>query len=145
MKIVTTLAVVMLSPLSGSAQEVPSPPVHIDTNEMAWEPSNPEGFPKGRTRKLLHLNEINGVGAGLMRHPKGYIEPVHYHTTAGHYIYMLEGRMRFEGVEAKAGDFFYTPPYHAHGPLEMLEETVFLLWTDGPLDVHLGAPPEQVE
>lgn len=58
-----------------------------------------------------------------MRHPKGYIEPVHYHTTAGHYIYMLEGRMRFEGVEAKADDFVYTLPYHAHGPLEMLEET----------------------
>jgi quercetin dioxygenase-like cupin family protein len=133
------LAAILSSPAPGLAQMNEARPVHLDTKEMNWEPSDPEGFPKGRTRKLLHMHETNNSSAALIRHPKGYLEPVHYHTTAGHSIYVLQGRMRFEGVEATGGDFFYTPRNYAHGPLEMLEETVFLIWSDGPLDVHLGA------
>lgn len=139
------LAAILSLPAPGIAQTNEAPPVHLDTKETNWEPSDPEGFPKGRTRKLLHMNETNNSGAALIRHPKGYLEPVHYHTTAGHSIYVLEGQMRFEGVEATKGDFFYTPRNYAHGPLEMLEETVFLLWTDGPLDVHFGTPEDSQE
>jgi hypothetical protein len=35
------------------------------------------------------------------------------------------------------------PAYAAHGPLISLEDTVFLIWTEGPLDLVLGEPPNE--
>jgi quercetin dioxygenase-like cupin family protein len=72
-----------------------------------------------------------------LRFPAGYVEPRHYHTTAGHSIYVLSGRINFAGIEAPAGDFFYTPPNVVHD-LVALEESEILIWSDGPLDFHLS-------
>ncbi|HET6603808.1 MAG TPA: hypothetical protein VFG21_06270 [Xanthomonadaceae bacterium] len=111
--------------------------IHLDTEAMDWEPSSVPGFPEGAWRKLLHSNPENGAGAVLRRHPKGYVEPRHWHSTANHGVYMLSGRVRIGETVAGPGHFFYAPAGHVHGPIEALEDVEFLLWTDGPLDLHL--------
>lgn len=113
----------------------------IDTGEMAWERSDTPGFPEGATWKPLKIGQESGIGAGLRRHPQGYVEPRHYHTTAAHSIYVLEGRLDVGGVDAGPGHFFHFPAYTAHGPLVSLEDSVFMIWTEGPLDLELGDPP----
>lgn len=92
-------------------------------------------------RKLLKIDQETGIGAALRWHPEGYVEPRHYHTTAAHSIYVLEGKLDVGGVEAGPGHFFHFPAYTAHGPLVALEDAVFLIWSEGPLDLELGDPP----
>lgn len=113
----------------------------IDTGKMTWERSDPPGFPEGAERKLLKVDQETGIGAALRRHPEGYVEPRHYHTTAAHSIYVREGRLEDDGVEAGPGHFFHFPAYAAHGPLVSLEDSIFLFWTEGPLDIEFGDPP----
>lgn len=115
----------------------------VDTGEMSWESSEMPGFPEGAMRKLLKIDEETGIGAALRRHPEGYVEPRHYHTTAAHSIYVLEGRLDVGGVEVGPGHFFHFPPNVAHGPLVSLEDAVFLIWSEGPLDIHFGDPPDR--
>lgn len=114
-----------------------------NTGEMTWEPADAPGFPEGATRKLLKVDQETGVASALRRHPEGYVEPRHYHTTAAHSIYVLEGRLDVGGVEAGPGHFFHFPAYAAHGPLVSLEDSVFLIWTEGPLDLEFGDPPNE--
>ena len=113
----------------------------IDTGAMTWERADTPGFPEGAMRKLLKIDQETGIGAALRWHPEGYVEPRHYHTTAAHSIYVLEGRLDVGGVEAGPEHFFHFPAYTAHGPLVALEDSVFLIWTEGPLDLELGDPP----
>lgn len=113
----------------------------LDTRAMTWERTDTPGFPEGAMRKLLSIDRKTGIGAALRRHPKGYVEPRHYHTTAAHAIYVLEGKLDMGGVEAGPGHFFHFPVNAAHGPLVALEDSVFLIWTEGPLDIELGDPP----
>lgn len=122
------------------------PPVHLETETMPWEPAKEiPGFPTGRLRKFLQLNDVTGAGAAIIKHPAGFIEPQHYHTTGAHSIYVLEGRMKFGEIPARAGDFIFTPAWQAHGPIEMLEETIFLIWSDGPLDINFGTPEASLD
>ncbi len=114
----------------------------IDTKAMGWEIADTPGFPEGAMRKLLKIDRETGIGTALRWHPEGYVEPRHYHTTSAHSIYVLEGRLDVGGVEAGPGHFFHFPAYAAHGPLIALEDSVFLIWTEGPLDVRLGDPPD---
>lgn len=113
----------------------------IDTEEITWERADTPGFPEGATRKLLRIDQETGIGAALRWHPEGYVEPRHYHTTAAHSIYVLEGRLDVGGVEAGPGHFFHFSAYTAHGPLVAMEDSAFLIWTEGPLDLELGDPP----
>jgi hypothetical protein len=115
----------------------------IDTGAMTWERADTDtpGFPDGAMRKLLKIDQETGIGAALRWHPEGYVEPRHYHTTAAHSIYVLEGKLDVGGVEAGPGHFFHFPAYTAHGPLVALEDVVFLIWSEGPLDLELGDPP----
>lgn len=133
--------------IAGPASAVESPAgraaaVQLDTATVDWQPSNAPGFPEGALRKLLHRNPDNGAGAILRRHPKGYVEPRHYHSSANHGVYILSGTVRYEDTVAGPGHFFYAPAGHRHGPIEALEDVEFLLWTDGPLDLHIVTADE---
>lgn len=113
----------------------------IDTGAMIWERSDAPGFPEGAMRRLLKIDQETGVGTAMRRHPRGYVEPRHYHTTAAHSIFVLEGRLEVGGVKAGPGHFFHFPANAAHGPMVSLEDAVFLIWSEGPLDVKFGDPP----
>ena len=56
--------------------------------------------------------------------------------------------MRIGDLVAGPGYFFHAPAGSPHGPIEALDDIEFLLWTDGPLDLHIvdaraaGVPAE---
>ena len=111
-----------------------------DTAEVPWQKISRPGFPDGQEIKPLHVNKQTGGKASILKFPKGFIEPRHYHTTGGHSAYILKGKMKMGDKVYGAGNFFYFPADVAHGPNEALEEVEALVWTDGPLDTHLGEP-----
>ncbi|WP_286828985.1 MULTISPECIES: cupin domain-containing protein [Kordiimonas] len=115
--------------------------VHVDAAAKAWDKITGTPFPDGLERKRLHANKATGGGAGILKFPEGYIEPRHYHTTAGHSVYILKGSLKIGGETYGPGNFFYAPKNVAHGPNEALEETEILIWSDGPLDLHMGDLP----
>lgn len=111
--------------------------IHVASMEIDWVPINQPDFPEGLMAKRLHNNSFTNGGASLLKFPIGFAEPRHFHTTAGHSIYVLSGRINFSGVEAIPGHFFYTPPNVIH-ELIALEASEVLIWSDGPLDFHLS-------
>lgn len=115
--------------------------VHVDAGALAWDKIIGTPFPDGLERKRLHANKATGGGAAVLKFPVGYIEPRHYHTTAGHSVYILKGSLKIGGETYGPGNFFYAPRDVAHGPNEALEETEILIWSDGPLDLHMGDLP----
>ena len=123
-------------------------PIALDTHQLEWESSSAPGFPEGAMRKIMHRNPESGAAALLRSHPKGYVEPRHYHSTAAHSVYLLKGRVRIGDLVAGPGYFFHAPAGSPHGPIEALDDIEFLLWTDGPLDLHIvdaraaGVPAE---
>ena len=62
----------------------------VNADGLKWEPMNPPGVPKGLTQKLLHENKQNQLMSSIVRFPKGYREPRHYHKTCGHSMYILQ-------------------------------------------------------
>lgn len=110
---------------------------HVAGPELAWEPVEQPAFPEGLEVRRLHRNPRIDGGSSVLRFPAGYAEPRHFHTTAGHSIYVLRGRINYTGIEAAEGHFFYTPPNVVHD-LVALEESEILIWSDGPLDLHLS-------
>lgn len=137
-----TLAVAVVCAATSMPERALAQITAVNTGAMTWERSDAPGLPEGAMRKLLKLDQDTGVGAALRWHPEGYVEPRHYHTTAAHSIYLLEGTLNVGGVEAGPGHFFHFPAYTAHGPLVALEDAVFLIWSEGPLDLELGDPPK---
>jgi hypothetical protein len=85
-------------------------------------------------QKLLHNNPANKVQSAIVRFPKGFREPRHYHTTCGHSIYILKGRIRSPEGLLTPGTFTYAAVTERHGPFVAEEETEFLFYTDGPFD-----------
>lgn len=109
----------------------------VASMEIDWIPINQPDFPEGLMAKRLHSNSFTNGGASLLKFPSGFAEPRHFHTTAGHSIYVLKGRINFSGIEAIPGHFIYTPPNVIH-ELIALEPSEVLIWSDGPLDFHLS-------
>jgi quercetin dioxygenase-like cupin family protein len=136
MKAFAALALlVTLSLALTSGQEKRS--VQVMARDIQWTPVSLPGVPAGIQQKLLHNNTASKVQSALVRFPKGFREPRHYHTTCGHSIYILKGRIRSpEGVLAP-GTFTYAAVNERHGPFVAEEETEFLFYTDGPFDYFI--------
>jgi quercetin dioxygenase-like cupin family protein len=111
--------------------------LHLHTGQIPWRAVNNPNFPQGLQEKLLHQNSEKQTSVAMVKFPKGYLEPRHFHTTAGHYGYMLSGKMISDGMEVGPGDFLYFPANVEHGPNLALTEVELLRWSDGPLDLHL--------
>ena len=133
MKPFAVLAVFLLALASGQERRS----VLINAADVSWTPVNLPGVPAGIQQKLLHNNAANKVQSALVRFPKGFREPRHYHTTCGHSIYILKGRMRSPEGVLTPGTFTYAAVNERHGPLVAEEETEFLFYTDGPFDYFI--------
>ena len=94
----------------------------------------PPGVPKGLEQRLLHDNKENQLVSAIVKFPKGFREPRHYHTTCGHSLYILEGRLQSPEGDLVPGMFVYSAVNERHGPFTALEETELLFYTDGPFD-----------
>jgi len=87
-----SLALVALVLLSAPAAERKS--FTVQSSQIAWQAMHIPGFPDGLQQRLLHDNKDNKLLSAIVKYPKGYHEPRHYHTTCGHSIYVLKGRIR---------------------------------------------------
>lgn len=104
------------------------------TQTLQWTAIQPPGAPPGLMQKLLHDHKDKNTMTALVKFPKGYREPRHYHTTCGHSIYVLKGRLQSPEGPALPGMFFYAAPHERHGPYTAEQETEILFFTDGPFD-----------
>ena len=111
--------------------------VLVKASQVQWTPVHLPGVPDGIQQRLLHDNAANKVQSAIVRFPKGFREPRHYHTTCGHSIYILKGRMRSPEGVLTPGTFTYAAVNERHGPLVAEEETEFLFYTDGPFDYFI--------
>lgn len=137
MKPFAVLAVFLLALASG--QEKRS--VLTRAADVSWTAVNLPGVPAGIQQKLLHNNTANKVQSALVRMPKGFREPRHYHTTCGHSIYILKGRIRTPEGVLTPGTFTYAAVNERHGPLVAEKDTEFLFYTDGPFDYFIDDKP----
>ena len=130
-----SLALAALILLSAPAAERKS--FTVQSMNIAWQPMHIPGFPEGLQQRLLHDNKDNKLMSALVKYPKGFHEPRHYHTTCGHTIYVLKGRIRTPNGDLVPGSFTYDAPNERHGPLIAVEESEILFYTDGPFDMHI--------
>ena len=136
MKAFSALALlVTLSLALISGQEKRS--VQVMVRDVQWTPVSLPGVPAGIQQKLLHNNTASKVQSALVRFPKGFREPRHYHTTCGQSIYILKGRIRSPEGVLTPGTFSYAAVNERHGPFVAEEETEFLFYTDGPFDYFI--------
>jgi quercetin dioxygenase-like cupin family protein len=112
--------------------------VQVDTAQLPWKPVEIPGVPKGMVHRLLHENKQAKNMTAVFRFPKGFVDPKHYHTTGGHSLYILKGKLETPDGVLTPGMFLYSAVNEPHGPLKAVEETDMLLFTDGPLDYHLA-------
>ncbi len=103
-------------------------------SDVTWESMQPPGVPKGLEQRVLHDNKENQLISAIVKFPKGFREPRHYHTTCGHSLYILKGRLRSPEGNLTPGMFIYSAVNERHGPFTALEETELLFYTDGPFD-----------
>ena len=103
-------------------------------SDVTWESMQPPGVPKGLEQRLWHDNKENQLVSAIVKFPKGFREPRHYHTTCGHSLYILKGRLQSPEGDLVPGMFVYSAVNERHGPFTALEETELLFYTDGPFD-----------
>jgi anti-sigma factor ChrR (cupin superfamily) len=109
----------------------------VQSSQIAWQAMHIPGFPEGLQQRLLHDNKDNKLMSALVKYPKGFHEPRHYHTTCGHTIYVLKGRIRTPNGDLTPGSFTYDAVNERHGPLIAVEDSEILFYTDGPFDMHI--------
>jgi hypothetical protein len=131
----TIITLVGLALLSAPAAERKSFTIHA--SKIAWQAMHIPGFPEGLEQRQLHDNKDNKLLSAIVKYPKGFHEPRHYHTTCGHSIYILKGRLQTPEGDLTPGTFTYAAVNERHGPMVALEETEIYFYTDGPFDMHI--------
>ena len=106
----------------------------VQSSTIPWKAMDLPGVPKGLEQKVLHDHKAKSLMSALVKFPKGFREPRHYHTTCGHSMYILKGRLRSPEGELTPGMFIYAAVNERHGPFTAVEETEFIFYTDGPFD-----------
>lgn len=105
-----------------------------ESSKVPWVAMTLPGVPAGLQQQLFHDNKDTKLLSAKVRFPKGFREPRHYHTTCGHSMYILKGRLKSPERVLTPGMFIYAAPNERHGPFVAEEETEFLFYTDGPFD-----------
>ena len=106
----------------------------VQASHIAWESMELPGVTKGLERRLLHDHKEKQLLSAIVKFPKGFREPRHYHTTCGHSLYILKGRLKSPEGDLTPGMFVYSAVNERHGPFTALEETELLFYTNGPFD-----------
>jgi len=137
------LAVAALAVFSTPAQSPRQKSFSLQTQKLSWTPMPIQVIPPGLQQKLLHEHKEKSTMTALVRFPAGYREPRHYHTTCGHSLYVLRGRLESPEGPLAAGMFVYSAPHERHGPFLAREETELLFFTDGPFDFFVDDPESE--
>ena len=132
MKKFITLAVLLAWVRLAGAEETKS--FRLRSSSLPWQAMELPGVPKGLQQRVLHDQKDKKLISAIVKFPKGYREPRHYHTTCGHSLYILKGRLRSPEGDLTPGMFIYSAINERHGPFTAMEETELLFYTDGPFD-----------
>jgi quercetin dioxygenase-like cupin family protein len=109
--------------------------VRLQSSKLEWKPvTGVAGLPEGLQQKPLHAENGGPSSSALIRYPKGYREPRHYHKGCTHTIYVLRGRLQTPEGDMTPGTFLYSAKGERHGPIVALEESEILFHTQGPFD-----------
>jgi len=108
--------------------------IQRQVSSLGWEPVALAAIPKGLEQKALYSDPAGNSSAAIIRYPKGYREPRHYHATCTHTIYILRGRLKSPDGELGPGTFVFSAKNERHGPFVALEQTETLFQTHGPFD-----------
>lgn len=119
---------------SSVPQEMPAATLRR-LSELAWQPLKSDFFPPGLQVKSLYEDKAKNTSLSVVRYPKGYHEPRHYHKGCGHWLYFLSGRLKDDKVVYAPGTFVYAPPLNVHGPFTADLQSDVLFFVDGPFDV----------
>jgi quercetin dioxygenase-like cupin family protein len=106
----------------------------IHASKVEWKPAEIAGVAPGLMVRELQSNPANHTSSAVVRYPKGFFEPRHYHTKCSHIIYVLRGRLKSPEGEMTAGTLAYAAVTEPHGPFTAVEETEILFHVDGPFD-----------
>lgn len=117
-----------------AASEMP-PATLRRLKEMTWQPLQSDFFPPGLKVKALYEDKAKNTSLSVVRYPKGYHEPRHFHKGCGHWIYYLNGKITDATQAYTPGTFVYVPALNVHGPFTAEEESDVLFFVDGPFDV----------
>ncbi|HYZ85399.1 MAG TPA: cupin domain-containing protein [Bryobacteraceae bacterium] len=131
------LLAVALAVLGAAA---PRESVQLETGKLMWTRVDVAGLPKGLKSKSLHNDPKGPSSSALIRYPRGYREPRHYHETCTHTIYVLKGRLKTPDGELTPGTFLFSAKGERHGPIVALEESEILFHTQGPFDFLVDDP-----
>lgn len=128
-------------PQAGAGTERPMviPP---DQTDLKWQPCDP--LPEGCEFALVHVDPAKGSSHILVRAPKGYVFPAHWHTYA-EYFGWFEGKGSIvdEGgnvMSLTPGAYKYMPSYTIHWAV-CDEPCLFLIYRPRPADMYF--PPEE--
>lgn len=95
----------------GLAQTIaPADLITVRADQGAWHELAP-----GVHRKDLHEDPVGGTRSFLLRFAAGARLDAHDHA-GDEYCMMLEGDVRFDDLELRAGDFHLAPRGTPHGP-----------------------------
>ena len=130
----TKIAVLVAVSMVLAAQKGQQKSFLLRTDTLKWTPMPITVIPPGLEQKLLHDHKEKSAMTALVRFPKGYREPRHYHTTCGHSLLILKGRLLSPDGPLTPGMFLYSAPHERHGPFLAEQETELLFFTDGPFD-----------
>lgn len=126
--------------------------IYIKYDDLKWDKLIPELGDKSAEISIIHVNPKTGATQLMIRCPKNYHAPKHWHTANethydvyGHFIMRdQEGRV----ADLSPGSFNYMPSKMVHEGWSKAEEGNLLFITvDGPWDINFidGTPtPQQV-
>ena len=116
-------------------------PVFQNFSDLTWEKTNPEEGDNSPEVAILHVNPITKASELLIRTPKNYHVPKHWHT-ANETLTVIRGTfvMAHEGsdkrVELNVGSYAYMPAKMVHEGWTKSEEAMYLVTVDGAFDIN---------
>lgn len=121
--------------------------IYLKYPDFKWEKLNPELGELSAEISILHVNPKSGATQFLLRLPKNYHVPKHWHT-ANETHYSVYGHFLMRDHDGQVADlspgsFNYMPSKMNHeGWTNPKEGTLLYVTLDGPFDIHyIDGPP----
>ncbi len=138
-------------PAGAQTSAVPfhDPAAHFDKyQDMKWEKLVPAEGDRSPEITMLHVDPVTGASQLMIRSPKNYHAPRHWHTAnETHLVVSGTFIMRHDGGEKEAlgpGSFNYMPSKMVHEAWTKPDEgSMEFITVDGPWDLNLMEGPNK--
>lgn len=100
----------------------------VNPEKVEWETIKLSGI----KIKYLHKDAKTGASLALVKFAKGMGIPEPHLHASNQFMYVLNGKFSYPGIEVGEGMLYINPKDHVHGPSKALEDTLVLEIYDGP-------------